>query len=91
MFIKPYSEATATIIDEETSKLIEKAYGRAREILSEHLNPLKIIAERLLEKEVLFKEDLEDILGPRPYGDKPAMNTLLAQPEAPTEPEAPEA
>ena len=66
-FTKPYSEKTAQIIDEEVSKLIEKAYARTKEILSANKHLLKLLAELLLEKEVIFKEDLEKIFGKSPY------------------------
>ncbi len=66
-FTKPYSEKTAEIIDEEVSKLIEQQYQRAKDILEKNKDKLIKLAERLLEKEVIFKEDLEEILGKRPY------------------------
>jgi len=66
-FTKPYSEKTAEIIDEEVSKLIEKAYARTKELLSANKQLLTQLAELLLEKEVIFKEDLEKIFGKRPY------------------------
>ncbi len=66
-FTKPYSEKTAEIIDEEISKIIEEQYQRAIRILSENKEKLEKLAQRLLEKEVIFKEDLEEILGERPY------------------------
>jgi cell division protease FtsH len=66
-FTKPYSERTAQTIDEEVSKLIEEQYIRAKRILDENKHLLIELAERLLEKEVVFKEDLEAILGKRPY------------------------
>ncbi len=66
-FLKPYSEHTAQIIDEEISKIIESAYQRALDTLSSNLDGLKEIAKQLLEKEVIFKEDLETILGARPW------------------------
>jgi ATP-dependent metalloprotease FtsH len=66
-FTKPYSEKRAEIIDEEVSKLIEAEYIRAKQILNENKHLLVNLAERLLEKEVVFKEDLEEILGKRPY------------------------
>ncbi len=66
-FSKPYSEQTAQIIDKEISKIIEKQYSRAINLLKKSKNKLKQLAERLLEKEVIFKDDLEKILGKRPY------------------------
>jgi cell division protease FtsH len=68
-FSKPYSEKTAQKIDEEISKIIEAQYQRAIEVLTEHKDKLTTLAERLLEKEVIFKEDLEKIFGKRPYGE----------------------
>jgi cell division protease FtsH len=66
-FTKPYSEKTAQTIDEEVSKLIEAAYIRAKDILTKNIHLLKLLAEKLLEKEVIFKEDLELIFGKRPF------------------------
>ena len=66
-FTKPYSEKTAQVIDEEVSKLIELAYVRAKDILIKNKHLLKLLAEKLLEKEVIFKEDLELIFGKRPF------------------------
>ncbi|MEX0274785.1 MAG: ATP-dependent zinc metalloprotease FtsH [Flavobacteriaceae bacterium] len=66
-FTKPYSEETAQRIDEEISKIIEEQYQRAIKVLQEHKDKLSILAERLLEKEVIFKEDLEKIFGKRPF------------------------
>ena len=67
MFTKPYSEDTAKIIDEEVSKLIEDQYQRAIKILQDNEAKLKELAERLLQKEVIFKEDLESIFGKRQW------------------------
>jgi cell division protease FtsH len=66
-FQKPYSEKTAEVIDEEISKLVESAYVRAIEILNENKDKLTKLAEKLLEDEVIFKEDLETIFGKRPW------------------------
>ena len=66
-FSKPYSEETAQVIDKEISKIIEKQYDRAIELLKKSKGKLKQLAERLLEKEVIFKDDLENILGKRPF------------------------
>ena len=66
-FSKPYSEQTAQVIDKEISKIIEKQYDRAIDLLKNSKEKLKQLADRLLEKEVIFKDDLENILGKRPY------------------------
>ncbi|TFG78735.1 MAG: ATP-dependent metallopeptidase FtsH/Yme1/Tma family protein [Flavobacteriales bacterium] len=66
-FSKPYSEDTAQKIDKEISKLIEEQYARAIDVLKKNKDKLTILAERLLEKEVIFKEDLEKIFGKRPF------------------------
>lgn len=66
-FSKPYSEDTAIIIDKEISSLIEGQYQRAIEILTENKDKLLKLADILIEKEVIFKDDLETIFGKRPY------------------------
>jgi cell division protease FtsH len=66
-FTKPYSEVTAQTIDKEISNLIEGQYQRAITILKENKDKLTKLAERLLEKEVIFKDDLEEIFGKRPF------------------------
>ena len=71
-FTKPYSEKTAQVIDEEISKLVEEQYDRAVRILSDNREKLVRLAEILLEKEVIFKEDLIEIFGPRPFPDPEA-------------------
>ena len=69
-FTKPYSEKTAQVIDEEISRIIQKQYQRALEILTTHQSKLSTLAELLLEREVIFKEDLEAIFGKRPHEEK---------------------
>ncbi len=66
-FTKPYSEETAQKIDKEISILIEAQYQRAIELLSDNKEKLTTLAKRLLEKEVIFKDDLEKIFGKRPF------------------------
>lgn len=66
-FSKPYSDETAKVIDDEISKIIESQYARACQILKKHKAKLTALAERLLEKEVIFKDDLVDLLGERPF------------------------
>jgi cell division protease FtsH len=77
-FTKPYSEDTAKMIDEEVSKLIEEQYQRALELLRVHRDKLELLAAKLLEKEVIFKEDLIAIFGEREW-DIPAEEVLLEQ------------
>jgi len=68
-FQKPYSEETGKLIDEEVRKLVGEAYQRSLDILTEHLDQLHAVAGLLLDKEVIFKEDLEKILGKRSGND----------------------
>jgi cell division protease FtsH len=66
-FTKPYSEETAKIIDQEIKKIIDSQYKRAQAILKKHEDKLHQLANKLLETEVIFKEDLEVIFGKRPF------------------------
>ncbi|MEE9408637.1 MAG: ATP-dependent zinc metalloprotease FtsH [Polaribacter sp.] len=68
-FVKPYSEDTAKTIDKEISKMIEAQYQRAIELLDNNRDKLTILAELLLEKEVIFKDDLLKIFGKRPFDE----------------------
>lgn len=79
-FTKPYSEDTARIIDEEVSKLIEAQYQRALKILSENKDKLTALADKLLDKEVIFKEDLEEIFGKRLWSSDEEVNTAVNNP-----------
>jgi cell division protease FtsH len=69
-FVKPYSENTAKTIDEEISKMIELQYQRAIDILDNNKEKLTVLAELLLEKEVIFKDDLVKIFGVRPFEEE---------------------
>ena len=64
---KPYSEQTAETIDQEISKIIEKQYVRAIEMLENNREKLDQLANLLLEKEVIFKENVQEIFGKRPW------------------------
>ncbi len=66
-FTKPYSEETAKTIDSEISAIVEKQYKRAIQMLKKHKGKLTELAGHLLEKEVIFKDDLERIFGKRPF------------------------
>ncbi|HQD12576.1 MAG TPA: ATP-dependent zinc metalloprotease FtsH, partial [Chitinophagales bacterium] len=70
-FTKPYSDDTATAIDEEVRKLIDKAYKRTLDLLTERRGELEKIARALLEKEILFKSDLEELIGKRTFDEEP--------------------
>ena len=72
-FGKPYSEHTAEIIDSEVKKLIDSAYLRTKSLLNGHKDELHLLASRLLEREVIYKEDLEQIFGKRKWEDKSEM------------------
>ncbi|MCX6267972.1 MAG: ATP-dependent zinc metalloprotease FtsH [Bacteroidetes bacterium] len=79
-FQKPYSEKTAETIDQEVRKIVEAAYVRAKSLLAENRDKLEQLATLLLEREVIFREDLEEIFGKRPWDKeevKPPLPTLL--------------
>jgi len=98
-FGKPYSEATASKIDAEIKMIIENQYARAVRILTENKDKLDALANKLLEKEVIFREDLEDIFGKRAWDpeltERPVTNTIslhekgeegeIQAPESPTQ------
>jgi AFG3 family protein len=69
-FTKPYSEETSKMIDEEVRKLIDNAYIRTKNLLTEKRAEVEKLAEALLDKEVLFQSDVETLIGPRPFQDK---------------------
>lgn len=93
-FGKPYSDQTAKMIDEEISKIIETQYQRALTILTENRDKLDALAAKLLEKEVIFREDLEEIFGQRAWDpeltENPVSNTQGAESETPATVQAPE-
>jgi cell division protease FtsH len=66
-FAKPFSEKTAETIDREVRRMVEEAYAKAKELLMSHREQLDELASQLYDKEVLFREDLERIYGPRPW------------------------
>jgi cell division protease FtsH len=69
-FSKPYSEETSKIIDQEVRALIDVAYVRTKQLLTDKKSDVEKLAEELLLKEVLFQSDVEALIGPRPYGEK---------------------
>jgi AFG3 family protein len=66
-FNKPYSEATSQTIDNEVRKIISDAYERTKKLLRDKLPQLEIVAQKLLEKEIIFQSDLETLIGKRPF------------------------
>ena len=74
-FTKPYSEEKAKKIDQEISDIIERQYKRACQILRKNKKNLTELAKRLLEKEVIFKEDLVKVLGERPFKEQEQAST----------------
>ncbi|MFZ1657770.1 MAG: ATP-dependent zinc metalloprotease FtsH [Flavobacteriales bacterium] len=75
-FSKPYSDQTAQMIDQEVRILVEGQYERAKKILTENKDKLTALATQLLEKEVIFKEDLEKIFGDRPFARQEQVTLL---------------
>jgi cell division protease FtsH len=69
-FNKPYSEHTAELIDTEVKRMINEQYERAKRILSENKEKHNQLAQRLVEREVIFAEDVEEIFGPRPWASR---------------------
>ena len=80
---RPYSEKTAELIDEEVRALIQKAYDITKALLTEKREQLEKVAKALLEKEILFKSDLEDLIGRRPH-DPIEEPTVTLEPVAET-------
>jgi cell division protease FtsH len=72
-FTKPYSEETSKIIDQEVRKLIDVAYERTKQLLTEKKADVEKLAEALLEREVLFQSDVELLIGKRPFEEKKAL------------------
>ena len=83
-FQRPYSETTAKIMDDEVLKIINEQYERAKKILTEHKDGHAKLAQLLVEREVIFAEDVEKIFGPRPWVSR-AEELLEAQMRAEAE------
>jgi len=81
-FTKPYAEATAQIIDKEVRKIIDAAYERVKNLLEAKKDALEIVAKALLAKEVLFRKDLEKLIGPRPFEEETATKKAVATKKA---------
>ncbi|KAK0044016.1 AFG3-like protein 2 [Biomphalaria pfeifferi] len=77
-FTKPYSEATAQMIDEEVRQIVNNAYQRTLDLLSKHREHVEKVALRLLEKEKLDKDDMVELLGKRPFAEKSTYEEFVA-------------
>jgi cell division protease FtsH len=77
-FTKPYSEETGKIIDSEVRVLVDQAYKRTIELLTEKKAEVEKIALALLDREVLHQQDVEDLIGKRPYEEKKIFATDAA-------------
>ena len=75
-FTKPYSEETSRLIDEEVRKLIDVAYVKTKELLQDKKEQVEKLAEALLDKEVLFQSDVENLIGKRPFEEKKAIHVV---------------
>ncbi|MBO4489141.1 MAG: ATP-dependent zinc metalloprotease FtsH [Bacteroidales bacterium] len=84
-FGKPYSEKTAQEIDQQVHDLVESCYQRAKSILEQHKSELEQLAQQLLDREVIFAEDVERILGPRPFAKKEEETATTVASEPSTE------
>ncbi|WP_026968576.1 ATP-dependent zinc metalloprotease FtsH [Algoriphagus terrigena] len=84
---KPYSEATAEMIDQEVSSLIQNAYERTLDLLNEHREHLEVLAKELLEKEILFQADLESLIGKRPFAKETTYQAFTNKKKEPKVPE----
>ncbi len=80
-FNKPYSDTTAELIDAEVRNLVDNVYKRTTELLTKHREGLENVAQKLLEKEVLFQSDLEQILGKRPFENRTAYDKFVNGPD----------
>jgi cell division protease FtsH len=76
-FNKPYSDTTAEIIDAEVRKLVDEVYQNTKVLLLEKREGLEKLAQKLLEKEVLFQSDLEELLGKRPFGNRTTYDKFV--------------
>ena len=79
-FTKPYSEETSRLIDEEVRKLIDEGYVRTKSLLTEKKEQVRIVAEALLEREVLFQSDVEALIGKRPFEEKKVLDVPITEP-----------
>ena len=87
VFTKPFSEETGKMIDEEVRKLIDKAYQITKKLLQDKKGDVEKLAKELLKKEVLFKSDVEALIGKRPYEEKKSLDIIEPKDEVSEAPE----
>ena len=87
---RPYSEATAKLIDEEVKRMIAEQYERAKQLLLEKQDGHHALADLLVEREVIYAEDVEKIFGKRPWVSRTEELLTQENPEESEEPESPE-
>ena len=80
-FGKPYSEKTSEMIDVEVRRMVADCYAEAKRILMENREQLDKLAGLLIENEVMFREDVERIFGPRPFDEVPETEVLKDNPD----------
>jgi cell division protease FtsH len=85
-FTKPYSDKTAEMIDIEVRNMINECYAQTKTLLTAKKGMLESLAKLLLEKEILFPHDLEQVLGPRPFDAKPESEAIAQEPVSETNP-----
>jgi AFG3 family protein len=86
VFTKPFSEETGKMIDEEVRKLIDTAYQITKKLLIEKKGDVEKLAKELLKKEVLFKSDVEALIGKRPYEEKKSLDITIDPKDEVSEP-----
>ena len=81
-FTKPYSEKTAEVIDDEVRKIISDSFIRTKELLKTKWEEYEKIAKALLEKEMIFKSDMEELIGKRPFSENEPLVEVKEEPDA---------
>ena len=84
-YSKPYSDATAKTIDEEVKKIVDEAYQRTKNLLTEKREQLEVLAKELLDKEIIFQSDLEGLIGKRPFDSQTTYQAFTNNKEETTE------
>lgn len=83
-FQKPFSEKTAELLDSEVRKMVQRAHERTTQLLTEKREQVELVAQRLLAKEVLARDDMIELLGKRPFEKGDVYDDALAKPSSGT-------